>query len=188
MTEQDDIDVMIDLETLGKEVESPIIAIAAYSFHRDGRLCDPDFPPFYVNVEPEGKGSLDSFHWWLRQSSAAQHRLRVPEPVELDDAIYSLRDWFYRLCPSLRVRVWAHGPSFDIAMLEYRFRECGQFLPWRHDAVRDTRTVYEAAGLDYRAEFEAMGGVRHDALEDARRQSLLVQKAWRRISEWAVRE
>jgi hypothetical protein len=108
--------------------------------------------------------------------------LRVAYPgrrTHLGTALQEFR-WFWDAlrAPPAKIRVWGHGASFDLPILESTFHTCGHPIPWGHCAVRDTLTILELADVKIAAPDEA----KHDAFGDARAQALSVINAARILS------
>src|SRR5690606_21752988 len=108
----------------------------------------------YVN-EPDaqrrGYVDTDTIAWWLRQrvAGAMGARLQLSAgALSLSDALASFASWIKGLgCAFNDLRVWAHGASFDVPILYAGYSRIGHDAPFRYRAPRDTRTLYEAAGM-----------------------------------------
>lgn len=185
-------DVMLDLETLSTRPNAAIISIGAWPFRLDGKPTN--HPSFYRNVDAQSSIDAgltidgDSLMWWLQQADAARTRLTAPAPVPLKAALLDFRAWCSDFCGKGNwdvFRIWSHGASFDIPVLESAYLSVRLDKPWRYNAARDTRTLFHVAGgVDWDAEFKLLvGGTQHDALDDARIQATLVKKAWARLHE-----
>lgn len=180
-------DVMLDLETLSTAPDAAILSIGAWPFRLDTQAVSIE--PFYRNVRIGAGGRSDdgAVRWWLQQSAGALGRLMDPAPEHLDDVLDDLWDWLMRLAPEKRFRLWSHGAAFDVPILESAWRRARyDDPPWRYNAVRDTRTLFHVAGLDWDAAWEELGGVTHDALDDARKAATLVKRAWWALQPGAV--
>jgi hypothetical protein len=81
-----------------------------------------------------------------------------------------------------RRAVWSNGASFDVVVAETAFRQVlsdrPNPIPWPFYTVRDTRTLYEVANVKLKD-----GGYKttHKAVEDAERQAIKVQEAYRKL-------
>ena len=71
--------------------------------------------------------------------------------------------------------IWGHGSHFDIPILENAYKACNLIPPWKFWQVRDTRTLYEVAGVRLSNTYVKM---KHHAIYDAFRQMIAVQKAF----------
>jgi hypothetical protein len=168
--------IMLDLETLGTKPGAVIRSIGAVAF--DPRALTLG-APFYANVDRascEAIGLLvdpDTEAWWAKQSPEARARLET-DPLPIGEAI-SRFEVFWREAEGRQI--WGHGASFDAPILEAAFRALGRRTPWPFSACRDTRTLYEMAGV----EPDRTDGLHHDALADAMSQAKAVQAGWRKL-------
>lgn len=83
---------MIDLETMGKNPDAPIISIGAIFF--DPQTGDMG-PEFSKTIDLETAGGVidrDTIKWWLKQSREAQSAIMTDE-IPLDDALLQLREF-----------------------------------------------------------------------------------------------
>ncbi|MEW3365841.1 exonuclease, partial [Escherichia coli] len=81
--------LMIDLETMGKNPDAPIISIGAIFF--DPQTGDMG-PEFSKTIDLETAGGVidrDTIKWWLKQSREAQSAIMTDE-IPLDDALLPL--------------------------------------------------------------------------------------------------
>ncbi|ENA6347500.1 3'-5' exoribonuclease, partial [Escherichia coli] len=84
--------LMIDLETMGKNPDAPIISIGAIFF--DPQTGDMG-PEFSKTIDLETAGGVidrDTIKWWLKQSREAQSAIMTDE-IPLDDALLQLREF-----------------------------------------------------------------------------------------------
>lgn len=69
------------------------------------------------------------------------------------------------------IRLWCHGPAFDPPIIEAAFRALGLPVPWHYRSPRDTRTIFDAAGIEdhsaWLAQHPGPLGIPHHALDDA---------------------
>lgn len=87
------------------------------------------------------------------------------------------------------IRLWAHGPSFDVSILEAAYGAVDLPLPWHYRAPRDTRTILEAARMDPHKGLEEFStGTYHNALDDAVTQAKAVCAAYDRLGLGPTRD
>jgi hypothetical protein len=207
------IDVMIDIETWGTDPGCDIRSIGACVFDPvEGLIAGWDTQPphntFYVATdnpiitvnswvddEPKIKRKYPltrdprTVQWWSEQSDDAQ--AAFADPVDLADGLRQFGEWLDIVAPkhnnpsSLNIRLWSHGPGFDPPILAAAYRAVGLPVPWHYRAPRDTRTIFDAAGIDdHSAWLNAHPGplaILHHALDDAICQARAVCGAWARI-------
>ncbi|EFA5323112.1 exonuclease [Escherichia coli] len=174
--------LMIDLETMGKNPDAPIISIGAIFF--DPQTGDMG-PEFSKTIDLETAGGVidrDTIKWWLKQSREAQSAIMTDE-IPLDDALLQLREFIDENSGEFFVRVWGNGASFDNVILRRSYERQGIPCPWRYCNDRDVRTIVDLGkAIDFDARtaipFE---GVRHNALDDARHQAKQVSAIWQKL-------
>ena len=174
--------LMIDLETMGKNPDAPIISIGAIFF--DPQTGDMG-PEFSKTIDLETAGGVidrDTIKWWLKQSREAQSAIMTDE-IPLDDALLQLREFIDENSGEFFVRVWGNGANFDNTILRRSYERQGIPCPWRYCNDRDVRTIVELGkAIDFDARtaipFE---GERHNALDDARHQAKYVSAIWQKL-------
>ncbi|EGE3097308.1 exonuclease, partial [Escherichia coli] len=110
------IHLMIDLETMGKNPDAPIISIGAIFF--DPQTGDMG-PEFSKTIDLETAGGVidrDTIKWWLKQSREAQSAIMTDE-IPLDDALLQLREFIDENSGEFFVHVWGNGANFDNTIL-----------------------------------------------------------------------
>jgi hypothetical protein len=117
--------------------------------------------------------------WWTEQSDEAQ--AAFADPVDLREALRQFTVWLDALIASpyltakpqhcTTLRLWSHGAAFDPPILAAAYDAVGLPVPWHYRAPRDTRTLFDAAGIeDHSALLARHSGddrVQHHALSDA---------------------
>ncbi|EHW9925867.1 3'-5' exoribonuclease, partial [Escherichia coli] len=176
------IHLMIDLETMGKNPDAPIISIGAIFF--DPQTGDMG-PEFSKTIDLETAGGVidrDTIKWWLKQSREAQSAIMTDE-IPLDDALLQLREFIDENSGEFFVQVWGNGANFDNTILRRSYERQGIPSPWHYHNDRDVRTIVELGkAIDFDARtaipFE---GERHNALDDARYQAKYVSAIWQKL-------
>ena len=174
--------LMIDLETMGKNPDAPIISIGAIFF--DPQTGDMG-PEFSKTIDLETAGGVidrDTIKWWFKQSREAQSAIMTDE-IPLDDALLQLREFIDENSGEFFVQVWGNGANFDNTILRRSYERQGIPCPWRYYNDRDVRTIVELGkAIDFDARtaipFE---GERHNALDDARYQAKYVSVIWQKL-------
>ncbi|EFN0079023.1 3'-5' exoribonuclease domain-containing protein [Escherichia coli] len=174
--------LMIDLETMGKNPDAPIISIGAIFF--DPQTGDMG-PEFSKTIDLETAGGVidrDTIKWWLKQSREAQSAIMTDE-IPLDDALLQLREFIDENSGEFFVQVWGNGANFDNTILRRSYERQGIPCPWRYCNDRNVRTIVELGkAIDFDARtaipFE---GERHNALDDARYQAKYVSAIWQKL-------
>ncbi|EFA4266280.1 exonuclease, partial [Escherichia coli O145:H25] len=174
--------LMIDLKTMGKNPDAPIISIGAIFF--DPQTGDMG-PEFSKTIDLETAGGVidrDVIKRWLKQSPEAQSAIMTDE-IPLDDALLQLREFIDENSGEFFVQVWGNGANFDNTILRRSYERQGIPCPWRYYNDRDVRTIVELGkAIDFDARtaipFE---GERHNALDDARYQAKYVSVIWQKL-------
>ncbi|WP_049069767.1 exonuclease, partial [Escherichia coli] len=134
--------LMIDLETMGKNPDAPIISIGAIFF--DPQTGDMG-PEFSKTIDLETAGGVidrDTIKWWLKQSREAQSAIMTDE-IPLDDALLQLREFIDENSGEFFVQVWGNGANFENTILRRSYERQGIPCPWRYYNDRDVRTIVE---------------------------------------------
>ncbi len=174
--------LMIDLETMGKNPDSPIISIGAIFFDPQTGDMGPEFSKTIDLDTAGGVIDRDVIKWWLKQSREAQSAIMTDE-IPLDDALLQLREFIDENSGEFFVQVWGNGANFDNTILRRSYERQGIPCPWRYYNDRDVRTIVELGkAIDFDARtaipFE---GERHNALDDARYQAKYVSAIWQKL-------
>ena len=157
---------MLDLETLGVESGAAILSVGLVCFDLDG----PDrAASLHLGIsKPLGKIEIGTTMWWMQQSDDARKRI-----VDVTNH----GDTELIVCASIKSMVevfgikelWSNGPSFDERLLHEMFdrnHQVGKSWPFRHNAGRDCRTIFDI-GATLNVPWIEREGVGHDALDDA---------------------
>lgn len=174
-------DLMIDLETLDTSPNCVILTIGVVRFDPKGigiaeklelRPTIEDQTEQYNRIIND-----DTLRWWSNQSLAAQEEaLGDKDRIPFKDCMEILYKFGWN-----RRAVWSHGAPFDVVAIESGMRQTLSYpnpIPWPFYTVRDTRTLFEIAGVKL-----SDGGhvTSHKAVEDAERQAIVVQKAYKKL-------
>ncbi|APL99095.1 putative ribonuclease T [Bordetella phage LK3] len=166
--------VMIDLETMATGPNAGVIQVGAMAF--DSREGVVYLDMFEVDVDLQsalllgGEVDASTVQFWRDQGGLQPKR----PPKAMRSALTDLASWLGQY-PDLK-RVWAQGPSFDVAVLEGYYRRAGIPIPWGYSMPRDTRTVYDLAKERGWSKPEGTQAV-HTSLEDCRRQIICLMSA-----------
>ncbi|HHI2102210.1 TPA: 3'-5' exoribonuclease [Escherichia coli] len=174
--------LMIDLETMGKNPDAPIISLGAIFFDPQTGEMGPEFSKTIDLDTAGGVIDRDVIKWWLKQSREAQSAILTDE-IPLDDALLQLREFIDENSCGFYVRVWGNGVNFDNVILRRSYERQGIPCPWRYCNDRDVRTIVElgnSIGFDVRMTIP-FEGVPHNALDDARHQAKQVSAIWQKL-------
>lgn len=121
--------LMIDLESMGKKPNAPIVSIGAVFFDpQSGELGQE----FYTAVNLESameQGAVpdgDTILWWLRQSSEARSAICVDDAMPISSALSELSHFINRHSDNPKyLKVWGNGATFDNVILRAHMRRPG---------------------------------------------------------------
>lgn len=176
--------LMIDIETLGVTPFSAVLSVAAVKFDpATGEIGDS----FYVNIDRDSSVALGLMvdekveEWWTAPARAEAWQRMQDERVSAERAAEAFCDWFRRNCDFENTIVWSHGAAFDFPILESYLRIAGQSVPWNFRNIRDDRTLFAVADVDFAS--LPKEGTYHDAMSDAVNQAKAVSTALAKIEE-----
>lgn len=183
-----DIDVMMDLETLGKVPGSKILSIGAVVFSARGLG-----PEFYIEINRDYQSTLtedpDTLAWWAKQAPEVRDRLLAPSPSKpyLSSALFDYNEWLESLArQSLEgpgnLLMWGNGAAFDNALMNVAIaRSSGPKIPaWSYRNDRCYRTL---KSLRPDIPFVPFG-THHNALDDAKGQALHAVELMKALGVW----
>jgi hypothetical protein len=178
--------IMIDIESLDTSPYCVILTIGAVRFDPRGdgiveklelRPTLEDQTEIYNRVIND-----DTIRWWSTQNPAALEEAMGDNDREpLKDCMEKL----YKFCWN-RQAVWSHGAPFDVVVMETAMRqtltERPNPIPWPFYTVRDTRTLFEIAGVSLKDK-KYSTKTTHKAVEDAAHQAMVVQDAYKKLMD-----
>ncbi|AQL15513.1 exodeoxyribonuclease VIII [Klebsiella variicola] len=184
----DYVHVMVDLETMGKKHNAPIVAIGAVVFDpATGSIGESFYKVVCLESSVNWGAVIDpsTVIWWLKQSSEARSAIVNDDAIPLLDALLQFREFVSDNVAggSKKAQVWGNGASFDNSILRSSYDCIAEDYPWEYWNDRDVRTMVElgqAISFDPKTTipFEAS---RHNALADAIHQARYVSAIWQRI-------
>ncbi|HAM3313070.1 TPA: exonuclease, partial [Escherichia coli] len=121
----------VDLETMGKNPDAPIISIGAIFFDPQTGDMGPEFSKTIDIDTAGGVIDRDTIKWWLKQSREAQSAILTDE-IPLDDALLQLREFIDENSGGFFVQVWGNGASFDNVILRRSYVRQEIPCPWRY--------------------------------------------------------
>lgn len=178
--------IMIDIESLDTSPYCVILTIGAVRFdpRGDGIVEKLELRPT-IEDQTEQYGRIindDTIRWWGTQNPAALEEAMGDNDREpLKDCMEKL----YKFCWN-RQAVWSHGAPFDVVVMETAMRqtltERPNPIPWPFYTVRDTRTLFEIAGVSLKDK-KYSTKTTHKAVEDAAHQAMVVQDAYKKLMD-----
>jgi len=158
------LDVMLDLETMGKGPEAVICSIGAVQFDIEtGEIG----PIFYKSIDMDSCVEIgmqfdsSTIRWWLKQEEQARNAINHELGVSIAEALIK----FGRFFPTT-ANLWSHA-SFDSVILNSAYRLLKLPVPWHYRKTRDLRTLKAMAHLLGSDIEETKPDHPHHALDDA---------------------
>lgn len=184
----DYVHVMVDLETMGKKNNAPIVAIGAVFFDPStGSIGESFYKVVCLESSVNWGAVIDpsTVIWWLKQSSEARSAIVNDDAIPLQDALLQFREFVSDNVAggSKKAQVWGNGASFDNSILRSSYDCIAEDYPWEYWNDRDVRTMVElgqAISFDPKTTIPFEGS-RHNALADAIHQARYVSAIWQRI-------
>ena len=162
MSRTNQVNVMVDLETLDTSPTGVIVSIGAVEFAAHGRGRE-----FYsvLNIQDQlelGRTiSASTLAWWMKQGPEAR-KVFQEEPHRLWEALEEFSQWL-KECEGTP-RIWGNGASFDNSMLSHCYHSAKVDQPWKFTNDACYRTLKSLApGI----KAGPRHGTFHNALDDA---------------------
>ena len=167
--------MMIDLETMAVSPNAVVLTLGAVHFNPYGNgYSDKLYLRFDLDDQDKLGREIDpnTLDWWAKQDPKVMEEAFSPDDrIPLVDAMEQFHKFAWG-CTAF----WAHGSLFDIAILENIYRQLVRTPPWQYWQIRDTRTIFD---LGYDPDMPQAS--KHDALQDAIRQSVGVQNIYSKL-------
>lgn len=168
-------DVMLDIETTGRESGCAIMQISAIPFNANtGKISTNTFS-MSINLRRQEllgfRVCPNTLKWWNSENSSLFKKLSTSENKHFDVAM-AFQKWFKSLEGNNTIRLWGNSARFDIGILEGWYRKIlnsHSFNPfWETWNERDCRTLFrlDEAG---RKKLPFIG-TKHDAIDDCKHQ------------------
>lgn len=180
------IDVMIDLETLGRRPGCKILSLGAVVFTKQGLTKE-----FYTEVQRSHQGFLTvdpaTVAWWEEQDPEVSDRLFTNQDKKptLRSMLTEFDAWLSSVAEvndrgELGVRIWGNGADFDNAILQVAYEAMAKEPSWPFWNNRCYRTL---KGLATVIKLERRGP-HHNALHDATSQAAHAIKLLNFLQAW----
>lgn len=183
------INIMVDIETIGKVQDATIFQIAAAVFDIEtGNVLDTIDLKLDVRSVEDFQADGDTLLWWLNENKELLTKL-MNEGNLLEPTFYrKFSEWLTDLTVAAgdeELAMWGNGISFDIVRLrnKYEKHDMPFLISYRNEF--DVRTILNLAsdktGLS-KDELKQMvtneEETKHDALDDVRYQARLVSQCY----------
>lgn len=205
------MEFMVDIESLGTLAGAPIVTIGAVLF--DPYSCDSGEALMnrsllirvdladsvkYSNIGDNLEDTGRTIRWWFEQNDEAIKALVTGEAIPMQEALIKLWRFCHERAPFVNkeffdglsdlprtCRYWAKDPDFDMQLLRYYYEHPAlkTKMPWDFWACRSVRTMQDLAWPEGSIDRPdfEVPGVAHDARWDAVTQAMTVQAAMYRL-------
>ena len=166
-------DLMIDIETLGTDIDSVILSISAVQFNlKSGDIGNE----FHVDIDAKScvkaglTMSVDTIMWWFEQDKEAQMEIvksyKSGLAIDLKSALEKFNEWINGNFDTSRVNTWGNSNRFDIGIIIYSMKKCDIVPIWKFWNEKDVRTLSGLAPRFKRD--EVFNGVKHYGIDDCK--------------------
>lgn len=163
------INIMLDLETLGKKPGCKILTISACTFSTKGIANITQFFDCAVRIDTQDllKVDQDTVDWWAKQGEEARKAaFESVKAITLVKALAQFSDWLTEVSEdSAEPVIWGKGATFDAPILAAAYEAYQMDIPWNFRNERCYRTL-EAEFKD-RVKTPEFIGTKHTSLADA---------------------
>lgn len=186
--------LMIDMETMGKKPNAPIVSIGAVFFDPQSGSLGAEFYEVVDITSALDNGAMpdgDTILWWLKQSPEARSAICDESALPIGIALSKLSKFITDNSEKPDyLKVWGNGANFDNVILRTAYERAGMKCLWKFWNDTDVRTIVllgRQLGFDPKRDMP-FDGVAHNALADARHQVKYVSAIWQRLLPTTVEE
>lgn len=190
------IDIMTDIETLGKGNMPPVFQIAAAAFDIEtGNIFETFNETADISKLENIEG--DTLVWWLNTNKELLTELLNKgkrSGISEEQLIKNIVEWIKSLAHKYNIDTkeiyfWGNGILFDNRIIKNKCMQYGIEYPIFYRSDRDMRTIVELAGRKtgigdenaFRNSVKIEGLTAHDAFDDVRQQIAVVSAAYKAI-------
>lgn len=182
------VDIMIDIEALGKQSDSTIFQIAAMAFNLEtGEIISSFNKKADLSKDKNINVDGDTLVWWLNTNKELLTSLLNEGDVSKEILLVMFKQWieshFDSKDDNSNVHLWGNGILFDNKMIQYQLEKMDFNYPIHYKNDRDVRTILDLASdklgvseKELKDSIESKDLVEHDALDDVKYQIELVCK------------
>lgn len=155
------LDIMVDLETLGREPYNPMIQLGAVAFDiytgaEISRLM------FNIQVNKDLQVEEDTLSWWMKTNpQLLSELLALGDKSEMSEqtALLEFNDWIKKTAESKgvvdsKIYLWGNGMLFDNRIIRDKMKSYGIKYPIWYPNDRDMRTLVELYCIKHKKTYE----------------------------------
>lgn len=182
------IDLMLDIETLGRGPGCVVTSVAIIPFNLNGSELEKEVKKFecYLHVgEQMADGYFvdpDTLQWWLKQDDKVRWKAwaGTTSRVQFQEELTAYID--YIKAEHTSYRIWATAPKLDLGCIHALFRDME--YPILFSSERCMRTLRETVKMLYPGKYKpTKASALHDAEDDCIRQIKDIQQCYRILRE-----
>jgi hypothetical protein len=186
------IDIMVDLETLGKTGEYSIIQIGAVAFDIKtaeyiktfNMKCDIEKDEFF-------KVDANTLKWWLETDKELLYELLKDNKHGVKRILYDFNNWIWSLKNKYKnIYMWGNGIMFDNKIIKETFEKYNMEYPIYYKNDRDLRTVLDLAfkklnkkESEIKEMFNNNKYKKHNGIDDCKYQIELLCYCWHHLTK-----
>lgn len=172
------LDIMTDIETLGRGSDSTIIQISAIAFDIATGEHIASFNQIADIEKNENpiKATGDTIKWWVNTDKELFAKLLTSGEYSSEQVLRNFHSWLTSLVPKedmKKVYLWGNGILFDNKMIQHQLELIGLKYPIFYRNDRDVRTLLELASLklgiteeEVKEKYKDENLVAHNAFDD----------------------
>ena len=186
------IDIMVDIETLGKSDNTTVIQIGACCFNIETGEIYGEFNELAdISKIKDMPVDGDTMCWWMKNKDTLEKILKsgCDNQLTQKDMFERFAYWVDKLIHSVgkeNVFLWGNGILFDNRLIKSKMEQYGITYPIFYRNDRDMRTIVELAalrtGCKSENEFKSIhydpSLTAHDGFDDCKNQINILSKAW----------
>lgn len=191
------IDIMLDIETLGKGDDATVFQISAIAFNLfTGQYLD-EIPYFNEVADIEKNNILNvdgsTLKWWLRTDKQLLTELLHKGEKSTNEILVDFYEWLLDRIKDYgkeNVYLWGYGILFDNRIIKSHLESLGFKYPVLHRNNRDVDTILELAShvtgiseKEIKEKIKDESLVKHNAIDDVKRQVNLVIECYKLITK-----
>ncbi len=201
------IDILVDIESLGRTADSLIYEIGAIAFDRE---TDKEISTYHCSLSIKNMKDItitaSTLLWWLKENpELMRHVLSGENESEVDEVFYdeksllsSFVEWIKydidrklgKFGEYINVFLWGNGILFDNRLLKEHMEKYNIEYPIFYRNDRDLRTLIELAAemtgckddKEFREKYVLKNTTEHDALDDVRNEYNAMKVAYEIIT------
>lgn len=180
------IDLMMDLETLGKGYGNVVLSVAIVPFYINTIKAEPiTAQPFLQRISIvdsliEGyKVDGDTLQWWMQQDKEVREQ-EFNGTLTVEDFLDRLQVYFeYIVREHSTYRIWVTSAKLDFGCIQGLYHLQGRKYPIDFRSERCMRTFREFTKMMFPQYKQAKGSLDHNPISDCNRQIEDIQTAYR---------